>query len=118
MKVLVLGASPKSDRYSYKAVELLRKHGHEVIAVGLNPGMIGETSIQREIPEDIPFDTVTIYLSAPNQKDYYYIIPRLKPRRVIFNPGAENPEWEQDLHQRGIETKRACTLVLLNTGQF
>jgi len=118
MNVLVLGASPKSDRYSYKAVELLRKHGHDVIAIGLNPGMIGDTSIQSEIPTDIPYDTVTVYLSAQNQKDFYYLIPRLKPRRVIFNPGAENPEWEQDLHRLGIETEQACTLVLLNTGQF
>jgi predicted CoA-binding protein len=118
MNVLVLGASPKSDRYSYKAVELLRKHGHDVFAIGLNPGMIGETSIQSEIPKDIPFDTVTVYLSAQNQKKYYEVIKVLKPRRVIFNPGAENPEWEEDLRRQGIETERACTLVLLNTGQF
>ena len=41
-----------------------------------------------------------------------------RPARVIFNPGTENPELEEKLAAAGIATVRACTLVLLRTGQF
>ena len=118
MKVLVLGASPKSERYSYKATQMLRSFGHEAVPVGHSLGFIGETEILKSVPEEEVFDTVTLYLSPQNQEPYYQTILDLKPRRVIFNPGTENPNFETLLNQADIETEEACTLVLLSTGQF
>jgi len=63
-------------------------------------------------------DTVTLYLNPKNQKEYYQQIVDLNPRRVIFNPGTENPEFYEILENAGIEVEVACTLVLLATGQY
>ena len=117
---LVLGASTKPDRYSYLAAERLNKHKQEIILVGRSDGQVAGADILDEIPKDIPIDTVTIYLGADNQTGYYDEILALKPRRVIFNPGAENPEFEALLRDAGIgiEVIRACTLVMLSTNQY
>ncbi|MDE3213421.1 MAG: CoA-binding protein, partial [Bacteroidota bacterium] len=87
-KTIVLGASPKSYRYSYLAVNALTAKGHEVIAVGRKPGAIGKTPILTEIGEVPDVDTITLYLNAENQKPYYEKILALHPKRIIFNPGA------------------------------
>jgi predicted CoA-binding protein len=117
-KTLVLGASAKPTRYSFLAVNKLREHHHPVIAIGKSISVVADVPIQ---PEAVPIpdlDTVTLYLNTENQKNYYdYIIDR-HPRRVIFNPGAENPEFEKILEDKGIHTQEACTLVLLSTGQY
>jgi predicted CoA-binding protein len=63
-------------------------------------------------------DTVTMYVGAKNQPQFYDYIINLQPRRVIFNPGSENDEFEKMLQQKNIEVEEACTLVLLSTGQF
>lgn len=115
---LVLGASTKEDRYSYQALLLLQKHQHPVIAVGNREGIVGEASIVRSIPVHEPVDTLTMYLSARNQKGYYKDILKLHPKRVIFNPGAENPDFEKVLNENGISTENACTLVLLSVGNY
>jgi len=117
---LVLGASTKPDRYSYLAAERLNKHNHEIILVGRSDGQVAGADILEEIPKGIAIDTVTIYLGADNQKGYYNQLVALKPRRVIFNPGAENPEFEALLRDAGIgvEVIRACTLVMLSTNQY
>jgi predicted CoA-binding protein len=117
--VVVLGASPKPERYSNKAVRLLLEHGHRVIPVHPAIKEIESLPAVRAL-EHIkePVDTLTVYLSpslsAPLQSD----ILKLKPERVIFNPGTENPELKQALERDGIAVEEACTLVLLNTGQF
>lgn len=116
--VLVLGASPNPERYSYKAVQKLRAHGHRVIAVGKKTGQIGDVSIQKEIPLAVALDTVTLYLNPDNQKEYYSQLVDLKPTRVIYNPGTENEELEELIEAKGIENLIACTLVLLSTGQY
>ena len=95
-KTLVLGASPKSERYSNKAVRLLRKFGHPVVAVGLRDAVIEDVPIIR--PEEVKeqdVHTLTLYLSPKNQNAYYDFILSLHPKRVIFNPGTENPELKK-----------------------
>lgn len=116
-KTLVLGASPSPDRYSYKAVENLHKKGEEVIAIGQRLGNIGDVEIiQKFVYDDI--DTVTLYLNPELHRFYIDYILDIKPKRVIFNPGTENPEFEKLLEERGIKAERACTLVLLSTNQY
>jgi predicted CoA-binding protein len=117
-KVLVIGASEKEDRYSNRAVKLLRSYNFEVEALGNKEGHIGEVVIQKGF---VPFEnihTVTMYLGAINQRPYYDYLLQLKPKRVIFNPGAENEELAAILNQHQIQTEEACTLVMLNVGSF
>jgi uncharacterized protein len=119
MNVAVLGASDKTDRYSYKAVRMLREKGHSPYPVhpvlATVDGLPVSASL-RAIPA--PIDTITVYLSARNQQPIEDEILKSTARRIIFNPGAENPELEEQLRQKGLEVFRACTLVLLATGQF
>ena len=117
---IVLGASPNTERYSYKAVSLLISLNFKVYAVGKKNGEINGIEIMKDfkkIPKD-EIHTVSIYLNEQNQKMWYNKIIELKPKRVIFNPGAENTEFEDLLKLNGIETIEACTLVMLKTGQY
>lgn len=118
MKTLVLGASTDTSRYSNKAIKLLRSHHHDVVAVGRDEGEVAGVGIIHDIPEGDKIDTVTMYLNPVRQQVYYQKILNLKPRRIIFNPGAENLELEKLAADNGIATEEACTLVLLNTGQY
>ncbi len=117
-KTVVLGASQNPDRYSNFAVNRLKSNGHPVVAIGKRPGKIGDTDIITEQPEMNDVDTITLYLNAQNQKQYYNYILSLKPKRIIFNPGAENNELAKMAAADGIKPMEACTLVLLSTGQF
>lgn len=119
MNVAVLGASNKPDRYSYKAVMLLKETGHTPYPV--HPALkeiegIPVSASLRDLP--VTPDVITLYLSAANQAAIADDILASKPRRVIFNPGAENPALAGRLHAAGIEPLNACTLVLLRTDQF
>ena len=117
-KTIVLGASANPARYSNLAVKKLSAYKHPVIAIGRRKGSIGEVEINvGEIPVE-GIDTITLYLNAFNQKQYYNYILSLKPRRIIFNPGAENEELAVLAEQQGIKAQEACTLVLLSTGQY
>lgn len=116
---LVVGASTNPSRYSFMAVELLKKYGHPVIACGMKTGSIQNTPIVTEYPKKLDVDTVTIYVNPKNQsKEFMTEILKLNPRRIIFNPGAENDLFEQHALENGIEVENACTLVLLQTGQY
>jgi uncharacterized protein len=117
-KTIVLGASEKSDRYSNKAVRSLQNHNHPIIAVGFKEGEINGTPITKDFPEKEEIHTLTLYLSAVNQKPYYEKILALNPKRVIMNPGTENAELESLLKDKNIPFEHACTLVLLNIGQY
>jgi predicted CoA-binding protein len=117
-KTLVLGASPNPERYSYKAVAMLRAHGHEVIAIGLRVGTIKDLNIVKGTPTITNLHTITLYLRADLQKPLYEYMLSLHPKRIIFNPGAENPELEQLAQNKGIETCEACTLVMLSIGNY
>src|ERR1041384_6881966 len=94
-KTLLLGASLKDYRISHEAVNRLTRYGHPVTAVGLREGKIGAVDVMTQLPAEKDFDTVTLYLNANNQKKYYDYILSAKPNRIIFNPGAENPELEK-----------------------
>jgi uncharacterized protein len=117
-KTLVIGASEKEWRYSFLAVNKLLDKGHEVVAIGARKGKIKEVMIETGFPDFTNVDTVTIYLSEKNQKNYYDYILKLNPHRIIFNPGAENKELEELAVRNGMETIEACTLVMLSTGEF
>jgi len=117
--VVVLGASSKPERYSNQAVRLLIEHGHTVIPVHPSISKIEGLSVIASLAElSLPVDTLTIYLSPARALPLQDDLLALKPKRVIFNPGTENPELKQALELQGIYTEEACTLVLLNTGQF
>ncbi len=117
-KTLVLGASANPTRYSYLAINKLREHKHPVVAIGRKTALVGDIPVQSETSPIAGLDTVTMYLNPENQKNYYDYILDQHPKRVIFNPGAENPEFEKMLQGKGIQTVEACTLVLLTTGQY
>jgi predicted CoA-binding protein len=115
---VVIGASPNPDRYSFLAVNRLRAHNHPVVAIGKKEGDINGTPVTAEHPSLENVDTVTLYMNPLRQQEYYQYILSLHPKRIIFNPGTENPELEAMAQKQGIETLEACTLVMLGTGQY
>jgi len=117
-KTLVLGASTNKTRYSYIATQRLKNHGYEVVPVGIREGDIEGIQIQNGTPDVAGVDTITLYLNPQRQEAYYDYILDLKPKRIIFNPGTENPTLMRLAREQGIETEAACTLVLLSTGGY
>ncbi|MBK0370916.1 CoA-binding protein [Flavobacterium agrisoli] len=117
-KTMVLGASLKEERYSNKAIQFLVEKGHSVIAIGQKAGEVAGVAIQTKKVPVKNIDTVTLYLNPVRQRDYYNYIIEAQPKRVIFNPGTENPEFYQLLELNAIKVEVACTLVLLRTNQF
>ena len=117
-KTLVIGASENPERYSYKAIKALISHQHEVVAIGLRAGEVAGVAFNSEKKTFEGIDTVTLYVGPQNQPEYYSYIIGLEPKRVIFNPGTENPEFIEQLKACGIYPEIACTLVLLATGQY
>lgn len=117
-KTLILGASDNPRRYANLAAHRLVSHGHEIINVGIKHGVVAGAEIRPagEIFRDV--DTVTLYLGPQNQAEYYEYILETNPKRIIFNPGTENPVLEELAFQKGIETIEACTLVMLSTDQY
>lgn len=117
-KTLIIGASTNSERYSYKAAERLLAHAHDIYMLSNRAGhLFGKEIADKPIVfKDV--DTVTLYVSPQNQRGYYDYIKSLNPRRVIFNPGTENPELAAELQASGILTEEACTLVLLATQAY
>lgn len=117
-KTLVLGASDNPSRYSFMAINKLVNYGHPVVAVGLKESTVAGIDIKKGTPDFDEVDTVTLYLNPKNQEQYYDYILSLNPKRVIFNPGTENPELYRMLADAGIESEPACTLVLLSVNQY
>ncbi|MCO5230982.1 MAG: CoA-binding protein [Chitinophagales bacterium] len=117
-KTLVIGASEHPERYSYKAVKMLREYQHEVKALGVREGRIADVDISTKAPQDQDFDTVTMYLNPQRQLEVEDYILSLKPKRIIFNPGTENVEFENKASQQGIKVVEACTLVMLRSNQY
>lgn len=117
-KTLVLGASLNPERYSYLAINRLVNHGHEVEAIGSKKGEVAGVEISVEKKDFENIDTITLYLNSKRQGEYYDYILSLNPKRVIFNPGTENPELYKILEKNNIEYEVACTLVLLGTNQY
>jgi hypothetical protein len=117
-KTLIIGASSNPERYAYKAAERLLSYGHEIELLGLRPDVIFGKTIDTERKNYQDIDTVTLYVGPQNQPSYYEYVVSLKPKRVIFNPGTENREFESILKQNEITAEEACTLVLLGTQQY
>jgi predicted CoA-binding protein len=117
-KTIVLGASGNPARYSYLAIQRLRKYGHPVVAVGRKVGEVADVSITREQLPEKDIDTVTLYLNPTNQVEYYNYILNLHPKRIIFNPGTENDELIRLAKENNIQPVLGCTLVMLGTGQY
>lgn len=115
---LVIGASSNPDRYSYKAIKLLRHFGHPVYAIGNKADSLDDIEITTEQIAFKDVDTVTLYINPTIQSSYKAYIYSLAPKRIIFNPGTENPQFMQEAESRGIACEEACTLVLLNTHQY
>lgn len=115
---LIIGASPNPTRYAYRAAHMLKSKGHDIINIGVKKGEVAGVEIEQ--PESIhqDVDTITLYIGPDTQHSYYDYILQTNPKRVIFNPGTENPELETLLKDNGIEPMEACTLVLLATGQY
>ena len=117
-KTLVLGASTKPDRYAFKAITALVNNGQSVLAIGQNTGEVAGIKIYTKAIPLANIHTVTLYINPARQRDYYNYIIEASPKRVIFNPGTENPEFYQLLALNNIKAEVACTLVLLATNQY
>jgi len=117
-KTLVMGASLKTNRYSNLAIKRLTSHGNEIVAFGMKAGKVDGVAIDNTLIPYEGIDTITLYLNPKRQEEYYDYMISLKPKRIIFNPGTENPEFIRLLFANDIEAEIACTLVLLSTDQY
>lgn len=117
-KTLVIGASPKETQYSHIAVTKLLEAGHQVEAIGRSEFLIQDVQVHTAKVQYDDIDTVTLYLNKERQKEYEDYILALHPKRIIFNPGAENPEFAKKAEAEGIQPLEACTLVMLSTAQY
>ncbi len=115
---VVLGASPNPRRYSFKATETLLAEGYLVIPVGIKTGKIGGLEIQSQLPLENKIDTIAMYLSIENQEKYYDLILNNLPRRIIFNPGTYNTEFQEILKSKGVEVVNDCVLVMVSRGIY
>lgn len=119
-KTAIVGATTNKARYAYLAAQMLTEYDHEIVPLGIREGVVfGKTILDiRNKPKIDNIDTITVYISPAHQPEWYDYLLSLKPKRIIFNPGAENPEFEQLAEEKGIDAIEACTLVLLRSKQF
>jgi len=118
-RVVVLGASRKPARYSNMVLNRLMEAGYEVIPIHPSLETIDDLKVVPSLADvEGDVDTLTVYVSSGLSSTMADAIIALKPGRVIFNPGAENPALEAKLRSHGIPTLRACSLMLLSTGRF
>lgn len=115
---LVFGASLNPDRHSNMAMHRLSENAIEVKAFGLKKGVVSGIEIDTDLQPYSDIHTVTLYVNPKRQEAYYDYIISLKPNRVIFNPGTENPEFYELLNAESVNYEVACTLVLLSTDQY
>jgi predicted CoA-binding protein len=115
---VVIGATSSPEKYGYKATASLNAHGHKVYPVDLRAGKILDIDILTGKPVIQNVDTVSLYVGPKFQADWQDYIFSLKPKRIIFNPGTENPVFEKAAQEKGIETIEACTLVMLSIGNY
>lgn len=118
--VAVIGASSDTTRYSYKAMEMLEEYGHQAIPVHPREEEVRGHKVVHNLGElaGKKIDTITVYVNPAISDKYEKDMIAVHPKRVIFNPGAENSKLEASLIKNGIAVENACTLVLLRTSQF
>jgi len=119
-KTVIIGAANNPSRYSYLAAEMLTRYGHEIIPIGIRKGeMLGKEILDiRQRPDIKDVDTITLYINPQRQEEWRDYILSLNPKRIIFNPGTENAEFEEQAEKKGTEALQACTLVMLRSGQY
>jgi len=119
-KTVVVGATPNQSRYAFLAANMLREYDHNIVPIGIKQGEVaGEEILDiRKKPAISDVDTITLYIGPRHQPEWYEYLLGLKPKRIIFNPGTENDEFEKLAESQGIEAMQACTLVLLRSHQF
>jgi len=117
-KTIVLGATTTSYRTAYTAIHRLSSAGHEVINVGIREGEVAGIPIQTKPPKLTDINTITLYISPQHQFEWYDYILETCPKRLIFNPGTENPELAKLAQNQNIEVEFACTLVMLSIGVY
>jgi predicted CoA-binding protein len=119
-KTVIIGATTNPGRYAFLAARMLTSYNHEIVPVGIKEGEVFGKEILDifEKPEIKDVDTVTLYIGPQRQPEYYTYILGLKPKRIIFNPGTENDEFEKMAEDQGVEALEACTLVMLRSGQY
>jgi uncharacterized protein len=119
-KTVIIGATKNPARYAFLAARMLTSYNHEIVPVGIREGAVFGKEILDilEKPDIQNVDTVTLYIGPQRQPEYYRYILDLKPKRIIFNPGTENPEFEKMAEAQGVEVIEGCTLVMLRSGQF
>lgn len=117
-KTLIIGATDNPARYANLAANKLVSFGHPIVNIGIKSGEAAGVPIEQAGEPLKDIDTITLYIGSQTQPQYYEYIMQSKPKRIIFNPGTENPELEELAEKNGIETLEACTLVMLSTGQY
>jgi len=119
-KTVIVGASTNPSRYAFMAAERLVDNHHEIVPIGVKSGEVfGKSMLDiGSKPSIEEVDTITLYIGPQHQKEHYEYLLSLKPKRVIFNPGTENAEFEKKVEESGAEALEACTLVMLSTGQY
>lgn len=117
---LVVGATDNPERYAYLAAEMLQNKGFDFIPIGIKKGkVLGKEILDlRQVPDLKEIHTITLYLGPQNQSEWINYLIGLKPARILFNPGTENPLFFQKATETGIDAQNVCTLVMLTTGQF
>ncbi len=117
-KTLILGATTNENRYAYLAANRLVDSGHSIVNVGIKTGEIAGVPIEKAETVHTDIDTITLYIGPHHQEALYDYILKTHPKRIIFNPGTENPTLRRMATENGIETEYACTLVMLSIGQY
>jgi len=117
-KTLIIGATTKPERAAFRAIGMLVENGHSVLALGQNAGEVAGIKINTKAIPIKNIDTISLYINPTRQRDYYNYIVEAKPKRVLFNPGTENPEFYQLLELNNIKFEAACTLVLLTLNKY
>lgn len=119
MNVALYGATKKPHRYAYQAFQLLRESGHTVYPIHPVIKEIDGVRVYRNLAEiDAGIDTLTMYVGPQRQEELLDDILNTPLKRVVFNPGTENPSLQQKLQERGVAAVEGCTLVMLKTGQW
>lgn len=117
-KTVVLGATPDSSRFAYKAANMLTRYGHEIVPVGIKKGEVAGQKIHNDQPIVEDVDTVTLYVGTQNLPSLFDYILKLSPKRIIFNPGTEHPDLIKMAKEKGIEPVVGCTLVMLSADTY
>ncbi|WP_258104053.1 CoA-binding protein [Marinoscillum sp. MHG1-6] len=119
-KTAIIGATPHTSRFAYLAAERLTSYHHEIVPLGIRKGNIfGKEIMQLSDQPEIPnIDTMTLYINPDHQKEWEDYLLSLSPKRIIFNPGTENPDLARRAANQGIETVNGCTLVMLSSSTY